>query len=159
MLVPVFLKILLVTFSVRRVDLSSEKDLQKVAKNEHNDIALSEAFEIADPIHKFMVIEVPQPVVVQFFRHYGHPRRDENSLWVGDRFRELACITVVCCLFLYFPVGLALAQCSEENAQYLWLSYELYAVIVMHIVRLFGWQDLGRTERRIAKLLSNGKTV
>ncbi|KAI1349414.1 hypothetical protein F5Y01DRAFT_289562 [Xylaria sp. FL0043] len=159
MLVPLLLKVLLIAFSVRRVNLASDKDLQKVAKNEDNDIALSQAFEVADPIHKFMVIEGPQPVVVQFFRHYGHPRRDQNSLWVGDRFRELACIAIVCCLFLYFPVGLALAQLSDEYAQYLWLGYELYAVVVMHIVRIFGWQDLGRTEGRIAKLLGNGKTV
>ena len=36
-------------------------------------MTMTEAFEVADPNHKFMVIEGPEPVVVQFFRHYGHP--------------------------------------------------------------------------------------
>ncbi|KAH7464032.1 hypothetical protein FOMA001_g17947 [Fusarium oxysporum f. sp. matthiolae] len=159
MLIPLLLKLLLVVFSVRRVKLMIEQHLQRVAKNEDTDTTLTEAFEVADPVNRFMVIEGPQPVVVQFFRHYGHPVRDQNSLWVGNRVREIACIAIVCCLFLYFPVGLVISQWSNEDAQYLWLGYQLYAVIAMHIVRLFGWKDLGRTEKRIAKLLSNGKTV
>ena len=47
--------------------------LQKVAGNEKTDMTMTEAFEVADRNHKFMVIEGPQPVVVQFFRDYGHP--------------------------------------------------------------------------------------
>ncbi|PTB78836.1 hypothetical protein M440DRAFT_1352650 [Trichoderma longibrachiatum ATCC 18648] len=159
LLVPLLLKLLLIAFSVRRVKLMTEEELHKVAEKEDTDLSKTEAFEVADPIHKFMVIEGPQPVVVQFFRHYGHPVRDRDSLWIGDRLREVACITVICCLFLFFPVGLVIAQCSDENAQYLWLSYELYAVIAMHIVRVCGWQDIGRIEKRIARLMSNGKTV
>lgn len=159
MLIPLLLKLLLVVFAVRRVDLMSEQDLQKVADKENTDTVLTEAFEVADPVHKFMVIEGPQPLVVQFFRHYGHPIRDQNSLWVGDRVREVVCMAIVCCLFLYFPVGLILLQCLDEFAQYLWLSYQLYTVIAMHIVRIFGWQDIGRTERRVAKLLGSGKIV
>ncbi|RSL43426.1 hypothetical protein CEP51_016363 [Fusarium floridanum] len=137
MLLPLLLKLLLVVFSVRRVKLMTEKDLRRVAQNESTDITVMEAFEVADPVHKFMIIEGPQPVVVQFFRHYGHPIRDQNSLWVGDRVREVTCMTIICCLFLYFPVGLFISQWSNEDAQYLWLGYQLYAVVAMHFVRLF----------------------
>ncbi|KAL9609353.1 MAG: hypothetical protein Q9167_005878 [Letrouitia subvulpina] len=158
-LIPLLLKFLLIGFAVRRGGLMSKQDLQKVAENEKTDVGMTEAFEVADPNHKFMVIEGPQPVIVQFFRHYGHPIRDDNSLWAGDRVREVACIIFVCCLFLYFPAGLLMAQWSAEDAQYLWLSYQLYAIVAMHINRVLGWQDLGRTERRIAKLLSNGRTI
>ncbi|TFA98891.1 hypothetical protein CCMA1212_009359 [Trichoderma ghanense] len=159
LLVPLLLKLLLIAFSVRRVNVMTETELQKVAEKEDTDLSEAEAFEVADPIHKFMVIEGPQPVVVQFFRHYGHPVRDRNSLWIGDRVREVACIALICCLFLFFPVGLVIAQWSDEDAQYLWLSYQLYAVIAMHIVRVCGWQDVGRIEKRIARLMSEGKAV
>ena len=158
-LIPLLLKLLLIGFAVRRGGLMSKQDLRKVAGNEKTDMTMTEAFEVADPNHKFMVIERPQPVVVQFFRHYGHPIRDGNSLWAGDRMREVACIIFVGCLFLYFPVGLLMAQWSAEDAQYLWLSYQLYAIGAMHINRVLGWQDLGRIEKRIAKLLSNGRTI
>ena len=158
-LIPLLLKSLLIGFAVRRGGLMSKQDLQKVAENEKTDITKTEAFEVADPNHKFMVIEGPQPVIVQFFRHYGHPIRDGNSLRAGDRVREMACIIFVCCFFLYFPVGLLMAQWSAEDTQYLWLSYQLYAIVAMHINRILGWQDLGRTEKRIAKFLSNGRTV
>ena len=158
-LVPLVLKLLLIGFAVSRGGLMSKQDLQKVAENEKTDMTVTEAFEVADPNHKFMVIEGPQPVVVQFFRHYGHPIRDGNSLLAGDRVREVACIIFVCCLFLYFPVGLLLSQWSAGDAQYLWLAYQLYAIVAMHINRVLGWQDVGRTEKRIAKLLSNGRTI
>lgn len=157
-LISLLLKLLLIGFSVRRGGLMSKQDLQKVADNEKTDMTMTEAFEVADPNHKFMVIEGPQPVIVQFFRHYGHPIRDGNSLWAGDRVRDVACMVFVCCSFLYFPVGLLIAQWSAENTQCLWLGYQLCAIVAMHINRVLGWQDLGRTEKRMAKLLSNGKT-
>lgn len=135
-LIPLLLNLLLIVFAVRREGLMSEQDLRKVVEKESTYMSKTEAFEVADPVHKFMVIEGPQPVIVQFFRHYGHPIRDRNSLWAGERVREVACITIVCCLFFYFPVGLLVSQWSDENAQYLWLSYQLYAVISMYIVRV-----------------------
>jgi hypothetical protein len=137
----------------------SKQDLDKTAENEHTDMSKTEAFEVADPNDKFMVIEGPQPVIVQFFRHYGHPGRDQNSLWAGDCVREIACIVLVCCLFLYFPVGLLIAQRSDEDAQYLWLGYQLYAILATHIIRALGWHDIGRTEKRIAKLLNLKPTI
>ena len=36
-----------------------KQDLQKVAGNEKTDMTMTEAFEVADPNHKFMVIEGP----------------------------------------------------------------------------------------------------
>ncbi|KAL9024227.1 MAG: hypothetical protein Q9196_006670 [Gyalolechia fulgens] len=159
LLLPLLLKLFLIVFAVRRGGLMSKQDLQRVAENENTSLSTTEAFEVADPNHKFMVIEGPQPVIVQFFRHYGHPIRDRNSLWGGDRVREVASITFILCLFLYFPTGLLIAQWSDEKIQYLWLAYQLYAILAMHIVRILGWQDLGRTEKRIAKLLSNGTTI
>lgn len=93
LLIPLLLKLLLVAFALRRVKLMSQQDLQKVAEKEDTDVSVSEAFEVADdvadPVRSFMVIEGPQPLVVQFFRHYGHTISDQNSLWVGDRVREV----------------------------------------------------------------------
>ena len=89
-LMCLLVKLLLISFAVRRGGLMLKQDLQKVAGSEKNDMTVTEAFEVADPNHKFMVIEGPQPVVVQSFRHYCHPIRNGNSLWAGYRVREVA---------------------------------------------------------------------
>ena len=59
----------------------SKQDLHKVTGIEKNDMTMTEAFEVADPNHEFMVVGGSQPVSIQSFRHYGHPIRDGDSLW------------------------------------------------------------------------------
>ncbi|KAJ4152246.1 hypothetical protein NW754_004041 [Fusarium falciforme] len=82
-----------------------------------------------------------------FVRHYGHP--------VRDRFREVFQLIVIMALASHFPLGLF---CSfvwmDEKLQYVWLCYQLYLVLAMHIVR---YSTLGRsttTEAKLAQCLS-----
>ena len=159
MLLPLAIKLLFMVFSVRREGLMTQKRLEMVAKKEDSSLSKSEAFEVVDREHEFMIVEGPQPVVVQFFRHYGHPIRENPSHLIGDRLREVAAISLIVCLFLYFPVGLVMTQWLNEEVQYVWLGYQLYAVIAMHVVRVLGWQEVGSTADRISKLLSDKKTV
>lgn len=108
-----------------------------------------------------MLIEGPAPVVQQFFRHYGHPRRDERQKGriLPDRWRETISISLVYAFVLYFPAGLLSLLWMNQNGQYLWLGYELYATLGMHITRVLGWTGCGRTEKRLARLLQQKKQV
>ena len=119
----------------------------------------NEIFEIDDLNHGFAVIEGPAPVVRQFFRHYGHPTRHSQSIGLGDRSRELLSIVLIYAFVLYFPVGLVCLIWMRTEVQYLWLGYQVYAIIVMHVIRILGWGGCGRTEERIADHLKNGKKV
>lgn len=119
----------------------------------------NEIFKVHDPDHRRMLIEGLQPVVTQFFRHYGHSIRERQSYWAGGRLNEVVLLVFVFCLLVYFPFGLVLIQHMDEKAWYIWLVYQMYAVIAMHVIRIMGWQDIGGTEQCIAKLLSEKRTV
>ncbi len=48
------------------------------------------------------LVEGPGSIVRQFFRHYGHPKRETRQ----DRLKELVCIFLMFATMLTFPVGL-----------------------------------------------------
>jgi hypothetical protein len=47
----------------------------------------------------------------------------------------------------------------RDDAQALWLSYQLYVVFAMHVSRLMGLNGCARTEERIARFLKKGEQV
>jgi hypothetical protein len=154
MCIPLILKLIALFVSVRRDGLQSHDQLAN--KGSLVDIAV---FEVRDPNHGFVLIEGFTPVIQQFFRHYGHPKRDSRATFVPDRAREVSCILLIYAFVLYFPAGLIAVIWMEPNVQYLWLSYQLYAILAMHIVRILGWQGCGRTEEHIARLLRTNHEV
>lgn len=60
---------------------------------------------------------------------------------------------------LYFPAGLLALLWMDPVVQYLWLGYQVYAIITMHVARLFGFRGSGRTEERVVCLLENGRKI
>lgn len=60
---------------------------------------------------------------------------------------------------LYFPAGLISSLWMPDNTQLLWLGFQVYKVLAMHVVRIVGWDNCGRTEARIARHLEQGKRV
>lgn len=95
----------------------------------------------------FMIITGPPSLVLQFFRHYGHPKR--------DRLRELIQLTTVVLLGLTFPIGLlASVLWMPVQLQYFWTSYQLYLVLAMHVARYRGVDASTTTEAKIAEALS-----
>jgi hypothetical protein len=92
-----------------------------------------------------MLIEGPASVVQQFFRHYGHLRRD-------DRWRETISILLVYAFVLYFPAGLVSLLWMNQNVQYQWLGYMLYATLAMHITRVLGWTGLRKDRETVGSL-------
>ena len=150
MVIPLCLKIAALAASVHREGLESLSQLEN-----QGPLTTHETFRISDPSHGYLVITGPRPVVTQFFRHYGHPTRFKSL----GRYREVLSIVIIYSFVLYFPVGLVANIWMDSSIQYLWLAYQLYTVLAMHIIRLLGWQDCGRTEERVARELMLGKTV
>ncbi|KAK6361607.1 hypothetical protein TWF730_005326 [Orbilia blumenaviensis] len=150
-LVPLVLKLLAAIVSLRRDGLVKPKEVLPPSEKKI-------IFEVDYPSFGVLLIRTSthsMNTVQQFFRHYGHPIRDSRS----DRRREVVSIFIAYAFVLQFPIGLFALLSMNKAAQYLWLSYQLYCVIAMHVQRICGWQGCGGTEELLAELLSQGKTV
>ncbi|KAK1625385.1 hypothetical protein BDP81DRAFT_498916 [Colletotrichum phormii] len=165
--IPLFLKLFAAAARVRRESLIhneaspnppsspageapiTKNDLTPTSPTRHQE---AEIFEVEVPSIGFLLISTPSPASpasFQFFRHYGHPIRDSTL----DRAREVASIVTVYTFVLYFPAGLLLLSWMNQPMQYLWLGQQLWSVLVMHLVRLFGWESTARTEEAVAAAL------
>lgn len=111
--------------------------------------------EVSDPDQGFLVIEGPEALVLQFFKHYGHPIREKPS----DRLRECFSMALVFAFVLCFPFGLLSMLWVKLEIQYLWLSYQMYAILAMHVLRLIDGGGCGRTEESLSSELSKGREV
>lgn len=104
--------------------------------------------ESGDGSTGFMLITGPPALVLQFFRHYGHPLR--------NRFCEVMQIAILVTFTSLFPISLLCSvvwMCPQ--VQSVWLCYQLYVMLAMHVAR---YTEVGRatsTEKRIAELLSS----
>lgn len=142
--VPLLFKFLAVLCSIIREDLEEIDD-------EETTTSQIEIFEIDMADHNYMIIESPARILLQFFRHYGHPRR--------SRWSEISSILLVYGFVLYFPAGLVSLLWMDPTIQYIWLGYQIYAIMAMHILRLLGATGIGRTEERIARALGKDEVV
>lgn len=181
--VPLFLKLLALAVSVPRERLSftqlespTKSGISKSARASGDDIlhgseqdasksqgsaeatpilVSKEIYEVRYPSIGFALLEGHPSHIRPFFKHYAHPIRIRKS----DRFREICCIMLIYMFVLYFPAGLLALLWMNPVVQYLWLGYQVYAIIAMHVARLFGFGGSGRTEERVARLLENGRKV
>lgn len=154
LLVPLFLKLVALFVSVRRDSILDDEE-----KTEGRPESEDELYRIEDPMHGFAIIQGPPSVVLQFFRHYGHPKRDSGAAGRRDRARELLSMALIYFFVLYFPAGLISSLWMPANTQLLWLSFQVYSILMMHVVRIIGWDNCGRTETRIARYLEQKKAV
>ena len=111
--------------------------------------------EIVDYDYGFCLISGPEATIRQFFRHWGHPVRQNNF----DRTRELLSIGVVFTFVVYFPVGLLSMLWANEAVQLAWIVFQVFIVLAMHLSRIFGLGDAGRTEVGLAHHLSSSGRV
>ncbi|KAG9564441.1 hypothetical protein KCU77_g17538, partial [Aureobasidium melanogenum] len=145
---PLLFKIISFGTSVRREGL-------KVASDDESEVET--IFELDDLNHGLFLIQGPDDLVRQFFRHYGHPIRGVDI--TANRWREIMSMALVYLFVAYFPAGLIALLWLNDDAQALWLSYQLYIVFVMHVSRLLGLNGCSRTEECIARHLKKGKEV
>jgi len=152
--IPLVLKLLSVPLSVRRGPKSNkmeESGFNRVESKSQKTVL----FEISDYDHGFPIIEGNEQDVRQFFKHWGHPLR-ENS-W--DRLREIGSIALVAAFVFYFPIGLLSTLWVSQRVRTLWLFYQIYVVAAMHITRLRGSNGGGRIEEGMAEALSQYQLV
>lgn len=100
----------------------------------------------------FMVVTGPPALVLQFVRHYGHPIR--------NRFREVVQLSTIIAFALQFPLGLFCSSLwMPVEVQYVWLSYQLYVVLAMHVVRYSVAGRSTTTESKLAECLGRGSLL
>lgn len=145
---PLLFKIISFGTSVRR------EGLRAASGNESEGETI---FELKDLNHGLFLIQGPDYLVRQFCRHYGHPIRGVNV--TANRWREIVSMALVYLFVAYFPTGLIALLWLDDDAQALWLSYQLYVVFVMHVSRLLGFDGCSRTEECIARHLKKGEEV
>jgi hypothetical protein len=149
-LLPLVIKLLAALCQVPREPMN--------VSSENNIIEPLRIYEMTDISNGFFLIEDQENVAVQFFRHYGHPRRHRRGLR-GDRVREvLSMVTVVLCATV-FPSGIIAFVFASQEIQWLWLGYELYTMLVMHIYRFSDGKSIGSTQQEMARLLGRRKPV
>ncbi|EXJ84420.1 hypothetical protein A1O3_05087 [Capronia epimyces CBS 606.96] len=148
LLIPLALKLLALLVRVQR-----EPIVKGRAESE------SVLYQIQDPTYGFAIIDGVPSVVLQFFQHYGHPKRDSGVGGRRDRTRELLSMALIYLFLLYFPAGLIGSVWMPSNTQLLWLGFEAYTIVMMHVVRIVGWDNCGRTEARVARYLEQKKLV
>lgn len=155
--IPLLLKLLSMPLSVRRGPKSSGdiKPSLSIDIDEKEPLEPTVLFEISDYDHGFPLIEGSETVVRQFFKHWGHPLRQSKI----DRFREIGGIALVVAFVFYFPIGLLSMLWVPQPVQIMWLSYQLYSIIAMHIMRLRGSNGRGRLEAGIAEELVKGNEI
>lgn len=152
--IPLVLKLLSVPLSVRRGPKSNkmeESSFNRVESKSQKTVL----FEISNYDYGFPIIEGNEQDVRQFFKHWGHPLR-ENS---RDRLREIGSMALVAVFVFYFPIGLLSMLWVSHRVRTLWLFYQIYVVAAMHITRLRGSNGGGRTEEGMAEALSQSQLV
>ena len=102
---PLLIKFLGLIFSVRRQALDPVVPKQNEAGHMPVESQNTIISEISDISRGFFLIGGPRELVVQFYKHYGHPERYRRGL-NGDRLREVVCIALVVICILVFPTGL-----------------------------------------------------
>ncbi|KAF8252557.1 hypothetical protein K440DRAFT_631368 [Wilcoxina mikolae CBS 423.85] len=142
-LLPLWLKIVMAAWTVPREPLARPS-----VANTGGDRNL--VFEVHDLKHGFLLIDGNPSLILQFFRHYGHP--------VRCRVREGMQMWIVVAFGLLFPAGLLCSiMWMPIGMQYLWLGYQLYATFAMYIYRCLGGSQWASTEERVAKTFADSK--
>ncbi|KAJ5480957.1 hypothetical protein N7539_006851 [Penicillium diatomitis] len=140
-LIPLMLKLLCAMFTLSREDIMIPRPMANSCASappskQGDGLENPENISVTIPISRVLVknkqglqvISGPENLVMQFFRHYGHPRR--------CRWKEIIEIATIAALGLNFPCGLV---CSliwmPVSLQCVWTFYALYVTCVMYIAR------------------------
>ncbi|KAK8133129.1 hypothetical protein PG999_001302 [Apiospora kogelbergensis] len=122
-LAPLLIRLFSACFAIHRERLVSTVSESSINENPCN-------FEIHCPQSdgNFMILNGPPSLVLQFFRHYGHPQR--------DHIRETLQLIIIFIFISLFPIGLLCSTVwMPPDIQYVWLGWQLYVVLAMHVSR------------------------
>ncbi|ROW03790.1 hypothetical protein VMCG_05395 [Cytospora schulzeri] len=141
-LVPLALRLLSAVFAVERESL-----VHLTSSTSATDPPCD--FEVHCPQSEgnFLLISGPPTLVLQFARHYGHPKR--------DRLREVIQLFVVIMFGLLFPLQIVCSTIwMPVSLQNIWLCYQLYVVLAMLVSRYSGLGSGSTTSTALANALS-----
>lgn len=115
--------------------------------------------QVEDLSKGFFLIDGPSEIILQFFRHYGHPVRHHRG-YLGDRVLESISIFIVLGAVFIYPGGLIAFIFAPITIQWVWLGYQLYVMLAMHVYRFGDGEHIGTTQQRIAsELYCHGSVV
>ena len=156
---PLLIKLLGLIFSVRRQALEDVPE-QSAIGHAHDPRAEQDLItcEMTDFGQGFFLIEGPRHLVMQFYKHYGHPERFRRG-FNGDRSREIISLALVVSCILIFPAGLIAFVFAPQPVQWTWLGYQLYTTFAMHLLRFADAGAIGSTESELARILGKEKSV
>ncbi|KAK8080293.1 hypothetical protein PG997_008111 [Apiospora hydei] len=122
-LAPLLIRLFSAVFAIHRERLVSAVSASSISEPPCN-------YEIHCPQSdgNFMVLTGPPSLILQFFRHYGHPQRDHvrEVLQLGTVFIFISLFPIgLLCYVMWMPVGI----------QHIWLGWQLYIVLAMYISR------------------------
>ena len=138
---PLALKLLSAATTIKREGL-----LAMPSKKEQS-LEDTKRFEVNTKGQGFLVVEGKESVVLQFFRHYGHPIR--------NRLREFIQISIIIASGFIFPIGLVCSLVLMPiGMQYAWLGYQLYATGSMYIYRYTRGHQWATTEARLGQIFA-----
>ena len=156
---PLLVKFLGLVFSVRRQALQEISDRTASAHSQEADAGQDIiTCEMSDFSKGFFLIEGSRHLVMQFYKHYGHPERFRRGL-NGDRNREVVCLALIAVCILIFPAGLVAFVFAPQFVQWTWLGYQLYTTFAMHLFRFSDGGATGSTESELARHLGIEKCV
>ncbi|KAH8757103.1 hypothetical protein BGZ57DRAFT_646178 [Hyaloscypha finlandica] len=157
-LAPVILKLAALFFTVQRTPVASVSpppaDEGDDSTGKPSAGAGHGLYQVKAHADGFFLIQGPSDLVLQFFRHYGHPIRSRRGLR-GDRVREVASMLTVVAFACVYPAGLLAFIFAPIPIQWAWVGYQCYTMVSMHIYRFCGGEHVGTTEARVAQALSD----
>ncbi|KAJ2989985.1 hypothetical protein NUW58_g3184 [Xylaria curta] len=134
-LAPLLVKVAVLFSRVRRTMVESALSEREKADTPANEEQI--LCEVVDFSKGFFLINGPSDLVLQFFRHYGHPIRNRSGL-LGDRAREVISMFAVVALVTVYPAAMLAFIFAPVPVQWIWLGYQLYAVLAMHMYQFRG---------------------
>jgi len=139
-LMPLALKLISTIFTVEREQVVVPRPPSPGTVQEDSE----KLYEIRNPAGGFVMIEGQDDVVLQFFRHHGHPKRSKA--------REMVQIGMVVAFTLVFPIGLVCSTLwMDDTLQKVWVGYQLYATMAMYVYRYAGGHLWATTAEQIGE--------
>ncbi|KAE8354027.1 hypothetical protein BDV28DRAFT_156539 [Aspergillus coremiiformis] len=154
-LFPLVLKLVALLCCTRRnATVQAEADSKLcLAENDRQVV-----YEVVDISKGFFLIEGPYQLVFPFFHHYGHPVRNRRGL-LGDRVREVISMLTVMAFIMVYPGALIAFVFAPVAVQWVWVGYQLYAMLAMHVYRFYGGKYIGTTQEWVAQALSRRRRL
>lgn len=151
--VPLLLRLLAIRFRVRRTPL-----LATEPKCNDNNKSRPEpyVFELDDHKHGFVLIEAPEALGLQFFRHFGHPQRSNLS---NDRRNECISMALVVAAGAYFPTSWVAFAFAPSAMRWTWVYFQICLLAAQLVPTYSNLLLVGSLEEAVAEALRSGKLV